>query len=500
MASMCLLMLSGMSGYHYAARHEIRRNIFYVRDKSDFDRIAANGDLEGGDILVLWPLNLDGTYEMSSKPKLNDQHGDLNAEPTYIVGQKLFNRVLRTHNLTSDDMEARAEARQLLSGFPKEGNRSPGSSLETGDLTSLTMSQVSFRTGAWSVSGFDIKGYTTKGSLIVVDSEAPVSARLSLVSNRISNCDRAFKTCSWNALGTNGEKRNGGVLIRIASSAGTSLENNTFENLRGFILISVGEKASKVSIVHNTFSHLRPWAGNAAEAIHLGVVPPVKASEDEPVFDWLDTVVADNLFNDASAENELIGVKGAGTRIVGNWIVNSKSGISLRDGSDTLVEGNTIVRSYGIRIMGDRQTVRSNKIVLPIDNYGIWFENGAGQAGYACQQSQPFGLLQFQTWVGPLRWLYRPAREPSVTGNSIEVTPGGESMAISRRNFEKPCGWRRCDGQPGSSIPCDRQLPDSEFQDIECHGENKIAVHIDRRTQSGNQDNALALKSCNDQQ
>ncbi|MER9776521.1 NosD domain-containing protein [Mesorhizobium sp. M0220] len=353
------------------------------------------------------------------------------------------------------------------------------------------------------MSGFDIKGYTTRRSFIVVDGEAPVSARLSLLSNRISNCDSEFKTCSWDARGTNGEKRNGGVLIRIASSsAGTSVENNTFENLRGFILISVGEKASKVSIAHNTFSHLRPWAGNAAEAIHLGVVPSVRASEDEPAFDRLDTVVANNLFNDASAENELIGVKGAGTRIVGNWIINSKSGISLRDGSDTFVEGNTIVRSYGIRIMGDRQTVRGNKIVLPVGNYGIWFENGAGQAGYACGPSQPFGLLQFPRKAGPLRWLYRPAREPSVTGNTIEITPGGESIAISRRNFEKPCGWRRCDGEPGSSIPCDRQLPDSEFHDIECHGQNKILVHIGRGTQreGGDQANALALRSCSDQQ
>lgn len=434
--------------------------------------IGRPGVLSAGDVIVLSPLRL-GT------PHTLWRHVDAamrgSEEPVYVIGRTLYEHVLRAHGLTKADFEESRKARERLAdaaASPTPISRlgaEPGSRLGMRTLTALAGPQLTFEAGAWVFAGFDLEGYTNRGSLIVIGTGGKADAPVNMLfaGNRISNCNPDLQNCLWSETAASGEKRNGGALIKIGpSSVGTKVANNIFENLRGFVLVIVDRGSTATEVVHNTFRHLRPWADNAAEAVHLSVGFPLQTPEQEPYFSRQNNLIAFNLFKDAYAEGELIGVKGAGDHIIGNWIVDCYSGISLRDGRDTVVEENTIIRSYGIRVMGDHQTVRNNHIIAPVHDYGIWFENGAQRPGYDCSlTSNPDGG---QLWrqTGPLSWKYRQARQPIVTGNTVEVPTGGEANAIARWTRSKDCGWDRCDGAPASRIPCDRQLSDAEMARI----------------------------------
>jgi len=441
-----------------------RVRVLEIVSERELSAIADQALFRPGDVIVLADAKLTRPQFLSSSLVPSDD------EPTYLVGRAYYLHVLKKYGLTKTDLEEYREARALLvkkAVQTRKLSEKPGARVEPEHLTPLSLSQITFLHGNWVFSGFDLSAHTDRGTLIVIGgSSVDARARVQLVGNRLSNCDAGFRNCKWSKVLNNGTRRNGGTLVRVrASGAGSVISNNLFEYLRGFLLIFVENGATGTEIVANTFRHLETWGDNAAEAVHLGVVPSVKGPNDAPSFSYLNSIVAFNLFENASAENELIGVKSSGNHIVGNRISDSRSGISLRDGSDTVIEDNTIIRSYGIRVMGDRQIIRNNHISLPINNFGIWFENGAGRAGYECTT---VSVGERKVWIQsePLRWLYRPARAPVVSGNLIEVPQGGEAHAIARRNVEKSCAWERCDGNLSSRIPCDRQLSDAEMDAI----------------------------------
>lgn len=446
--------------------------VFEVANEADLGAMSRNGPLRAGDVLVLSPLRLVKQHGFSRQAAEGKRSSE--DEPVYVVGRALYEHVLHTRALTKADLENSRRARRQLADAALEAQVSddradgrPGSRVDTRLLTALAGQQFTFDQGEWVFAGFDLEGYTERGSLIVIGSKVDAIVNMLFAGNRISNCDSAFRNCLWSGTSWKGEKRNGGSLIRVRStSVGTKIHNNTFENLRGFVLVFVDAGSADTEVIRNTFRHLRRWGSNAAEALHLSVGFPLQSPDQEPYFSRLNNRVAYNLFEDANAEGELIGIKGAGDRIIGNWIINSHSGISLRDGADTLIEGNTIIRSYGIRVMGDRQIVRNNHIVLPIRNYGIWFENGARRPGNQCLVAFEAAGRKIWRATGRLSWFYRQARDPIVTGNTVEVPPGGEAKAIARWNRSKDCGWDRCDGDPSSRVPCDRQLSDTEMARI----------------------------------
>jgi parallel beta-helix repeat protein len=458
-----------------AASVEASAHIFKVSSEAEMKSIAST-KFRGGDVIVVSSVNLTTPYHLARTADSPDKDGE---EPTYIVGQAYFDAVLRARGFSEEDITHRADARNFLSAknaLPASHKTTVGAEPFPYALTALSMQQLNIRNGAWSISGFDIVGYTDKRVLIGVGPGADTPTRLIFSGNRISNCDPQFLNCRWSMQDQSGAKQNGGHIIRInKKSAGTELSNNVFEYLRGFLIIIVDNDSTETNITNNSFRHLHEWGSNAGEVIHLGTMPIVATPTEEPAYSHLNSVVAYNEFIDASGENELIGVKSSGNRIIGNTITDSAAGISLRDGSDTLIEGNTIVRSLGIRVMGDRQTIIKNHVILPRQGYGVWFENGAPEAGYRC--SQVHGPFNTTAWIQsePLRWIYRRGRDLTVSGNTVEVRHGEEAKGIAIRNVaKKQCGQRRCDGDPSSAITCDQQLSDAEMDTILNHASNKV--------------------------
>lgn len=434
-------------------------------DAASLAAFAAGPPARAGDVLVVSSIEHGATLRFRAERRVGD-------EPIYLVGAEHARAVLARHELSPAAIMRDPASRRLLLDPPshQDGAMGRGARIAAAELTPARFRSWRFTSGTWAIAGFDFAAATQDRALLEVGDDVglPSDVRAVIAQNRFSSCDSAFLTCLWTAVGVDGKRQNGGVLIKVSADAVARIENNLFENLRGAMGVNVSNGARGVEIVDNTFRRLRQWADNGGEAIHLGSVSPVLHPSQPPSISRLDALIAGNAFIDATPETELIGVKGSHVRIMDNVILDSPaSGISLRDGSDVLVENNLIIRSRGIRVMGDRPVIRGNQLIEPEKGFGIWLENGAARAGYEC------GRLR-QRSPGQLMWAYRAAETADVIQNRVVVRDGQQTRAIVRRMLDKSCFAAAC--EPIAALPCDQIMDDDTFAAMLRRGRNRVEI------------------------
>lgn len=430
-------------------------SIIMISSDRALSRYLDEGPLPG-DIVVLEA----GQYERPQTFNVEPEAG----LPVIIIGRHAFDHLTEKLGRPGSNPE---EIRQLSERFFALPASPIGAEIDHDLLTDVSIENWQFEGGDWFISGLNIEAAPRRGYLLIFKGAANSHDRVTFTHNRLSNCDPSPEDCRWEKRDRHGKKDNGGYLITVGSEVEVvRIENNTFERLRGYLLILVKNGNQGTVISGNSFRDLRPWADNVGEAILLGSVPTVDDKDSPPVFSPLGAVIERNLFEHANAEYELISVKSAKNRIVGNRIINSKAHLSLRDGEETIVEDNEIFRSAGIRVMGERQVIRRNRIVYPLGNRALWFENGAHQAGYVC-------YAENETSEAPLSWRYRAAKDPVVVENRIIVSPGGADTAISRSKEDRHCYWSAC-GRTPVPLPCGDILSDETFHSILTENGNQI--------------------------
>lgn len=429
--------------------------VVWASDDAEVAGYLARGP-QPGDVLVL----AAGHYGRL----VFDRPGAVAAEaPVTIVGEAFYAR-----HLADRAGEAPVDGAALLRRLPGPDRR--GARQDAAALTPLGLDGWTFRRGAWAVAGFDIEATSGGRHLINADVPRGGAGSFRFVHNRLSNCT-APDACLWDRTDADGNPVNGGVLLMLnGGTAGAEVRDNVFEDIRGFLVVSVANADHGSVIRHNTFRRLWPWAANAGEAIQIGSVQPVPEPDAPPEVAPTRVLVADNVFREIHSDGEIVSVKSGGNVLRGNLFADSPTaGLSLRDGADTLVEDNEVVRSIGIRVMGERQTIRGNLVLWPRDGWGIWLENGAGRAGYFCAARRRF-------WQSPpLYWRYRAPVGTTISGNRVVVAPGEEERAIAVRQRDKTCFSRGC-GDEAGVIECDRAPSAAELAAILLGTGNMIEV------------------------
>jgi poly(beta-D-mannuronate) lyase len=149
------------------------------------------------------------------------------------------------------------------------------------------------------------------------------------------------------------------------SSADNRVDGCTFEDKRGDGVMLVidgdeGQIATGTRIDHNVFRGIVKAVRNGMEAIRVG----------DSSFQRLDakTTIEDNRFEDCRGDAEVVSNKSSANVFRGNVFTGCDGGaIVLRHGDRCVVEGNRIdgqsrLKSGGIRIHGDGHIVRGNTI------------------------------------------------------------------------------------------------------------------------------------------
>jgi poly(beta-D-mannuronate) lyase len=168
---------------------------------------------------------------------------------------------------------------------------------------------------------------------------------------------------------------------------------------------------------HNYFQDIRRLSSNGQEPIQLG--------QDQSALGHVSVraVVEYNLFENASGDGEIISNKSADNIIRRNTMRDSKAGISLRGGRNTLVEGNYCRRTRGIRIFGDGHTVVNN--YLEETDFGICLDAGQHSKG---------GFVNRE-----VSGSYEAASDVLIANNTI-VNPTVCGIALGLKNGQKHQG------------------------------------------------------------
>jgi poly(beta-D-mannuronate) lyase len=150
------------------------------------------------------------------------------------------------------------------------------------------------------------------------------------------------------------------------------------------------EVADYHQIDHNYFKDIPVLGKNGAEVVGVGWSGNSLTNSH--------TVIEYNLLENCSGEGELFGLKSGKNIIRHNTIVRSQGSISLRHGNDNLVENNFIFgdkvnRTGGIRIMGERHTIRNNYV------QGVRGARPAIGLIEGIENSPPHGYLQLKNIV-----------------------------------------------------------------------------------------------------
>ncbi len=362
------------------------------------------------------------------------------SDPVTIVGEAFFNQAVADDNIRPSDLKTHARARSALRDKAlRADHQARVGALMVAPLTPIRVEQLQFSSGHWFFAGFDILAITRERHQFELGHHLALrSTRAVLAHNRFSN-RTADGDWLWNARNADGSPRNGGVLVRTFSTATDSMIANTvFEDLRGYLCVSVGPGTRGVRVIGNTFRSVPRWQNNAGEAVHVGFSPRVSAPHQEPIYQALGARVERNLFERFDGDPEVIGVKVAHNIIRHNHIIDCAGALSLRGGADNLVEHNVLVRSGGLRILGERQTVRHNVVVLPSDGYGLWLEGGAQRAAWHPHRE------------GNFLWHYRAAADCVVHDNRIIVPHQHLARAVSVRPAQGRLGFA-ADGSPISA-------------------------------------------------
>jgi poly(beta-D-mannuronate) lyase len=193
-------------------------------------------------------------------------------------------------------------------------------------------------------------GYTPRGEVISFRRDSNNLASHSRVTRVVidnySNPDRT-QTVIWVALfGRN-----------------NTLDHNHFEGKTDAgptVAVRLDTEASQNNnhqIRYNYFGPRPVFGSNGGESLRIGT-SPYSLTRSE-------TVVEDNFFDRCNGEVEIISNKSGGNVYRRNTFFESSGTLTLRHGSDTLVEnnlfdGNGAPFTGGVRIINERQTVRNN--------------------------------------------------------------------------------------------------------------------------------------------
>ncbi|MSQ85070.1 MAG: hypothetical protein EXR77_19715 [Myxococcales bacterium] len=204
--------------------------------------------------------------------------------------------------------------------------------------------------GAWAVlQGLRLQGATTvDGSLIALRNGNAWCNHCRLTESAIIDCDQGNGAASkW--VGLYGQfNRVDHCVFSGKSNSGTLL-----------VVWRTEPRADYDTIDHNLFAHRPPAGANGNEAIRIGTGDQA----DTASF----TTVEDNLFEAVSGEAEIVSNKSGGNVYRGNTFRHCQGQLTLRNGSDCLVDANIfladgLVDAGGIRVIGARHRVINNYV------------------------------------------------------------------------------------------------------------------------------------------
>lgn len=358
-------------------------------------------EFAAGDVVVVSAAALTDTpfYFYVGEP---GQTPSVAAEPVYFVSEAFFNAV-------APDTATPAGRAVLSDALTGADTSRVGAKLPAA-LSALRVDQINFRQGAWVVGGFDftITGAEQTGIVLSQYVGGGGAAAVTLAGNRFTTREHDG---TWLRDDADGHLVN----IRTGNAQDCRVVNNLFEACKGSVCVFVGPQSPGSVVERNTFRDCPPKGSNGAEAGHMGFVTSdywVSSPNDPPVYENLGAIFQQNLLLRYDGESEAVGSKVGHNVIRDNWIVDCAGGISLRDGEFATVEGNVVVRSRGIRVLGRNHTLTRNTVIHPsAPGPGLYAEAGAAAA-------TPSGT------PGLLRWVYTVASGLTASGNRVALSPG----------------------------------------------------------------------------
>jgi len=135
-------------------------------------------------------------------------------------------------------------------------------------------------------------------------------------------------------------------------------------------------------IHHNAFINKEPGAGNAHEAIMLGLgYSPVKGARTYNADgENMDSIIENNLFKNWQGENELISIKSSHNIIRNNCVVDSRGNFKTRNGSNNLITGNWISNAGPFEVSGTGNYYVFNYLSLGYPSYAFRLHPGEAVA------------------------------------------------------------------------------------------------------------------------
>ena len=194
------------------------------------------------------------------------------------------------------------------------------------------------------------------------------------------------------------------------------------KNNLGMMLEVVRESSARNDhhIHHVYFSYFKdPGNGNGFETVRIGTSGQSLSSSY--------TTLENCVFERCDGESEIISSKSGHNIFRNNTFLNSDGALTLRHGHDGLIEGNFFIntlnrtssRCNGIRVIGERQTVRNNYFLnLPIDALAIQVQYG---------NQVPHKLTK-----------YDQVKEALIENNTIYNCDKGITLGSSKRPEDTP--------------------------------------------------------------
>lgn len=194
------------------------------------------------------------------------------------------------------------------------------------------------------------------------------------------------------------------------------------KNTSGMMLEVVREssKRNDHNIHHVYFGYFKdPGSGNGFETVRIGTSGRSLSSSY--------TTLENCVFERCDGESEIISSKSGHNIFRNNTFLNSDGALTLRHGHDGLVEGNFFIntldktssRCNGIRVIGERQTIRNNYFLnLPMNSQAIQVQYG---------NQVPHKLTQ-----------YDHAKDALIENNTVYNCDKGIILGSSKRPDDDP--------------------------------------------------------------
>ena len=282
----------------------------------------------------------------------NQEGGDLLVSNLNEFNQAVANAqpgaVITMANGTWEDVELQ------LMGNGEEGNPIKLQAETPGKVIVSGQSNLSFSGEYLEISGLVFKnGYTPTSEIISFRTSKDVLANNSRVTNCVidnfTNPER-FDGDTWVAIyGKNNQfdhntmtrKGNRGVTLAVKMQTEASRENNHI-------------------IEHNYFGPREVLGSNGGETLRVGTSHYSRT--------YANTIVRKNYFDRVNGEHEIVSNKACGDEFRDNVFYECQGTLTMRHGTNTLVEnnyflGNRKANTGGVRIINEYQTVKKNYMV-----------------------------------------------------------------------------------------------------------------------------------------